>query len=760
MIDYTLYRGGDLTGPDRLRDRRVIFLSLLWAPILLISWLEFPSFNRPATFFRSESRAVICGIVCCVAIILGATGAADEPAPLRYTTSWLGNSFGGGADWVQNFAESLCVLADGTCVVGSFWDEAGREVGLYKDGRPVGKLEHTHMRGGKAIAAGKTFIFYAHTCLREDQPDVAAGEARRDVPICLFGVSRYTLDGKVAPFVGGKTRFKNMAVFREAPDNHDMIARGLATDGKLLYVADTLQDRIRVFDVATMAPLRDFAAMMPERLALDQSGNLWAIQHGGKTVLSFTADGKSRELSVRLPEESLATSISFAADGRLIVTDNGPRQQVLFFDVSTPEATLVGTFGERGGMFAGPQPGRVGPLRLAGPTGAGFDAAGNFYVACNVPRGGTVLRAFSPEEALKWEALGLEFLDVADSPPGFNGRDVLTADDRYAFDPSAAPGRGWSWVAHTLDPFRYPDDLRLHLPALQCGTSVRLLGGETFLCQRGMWQGVLGLYRLDGDIAVPSVVLSSGPIKAENSDWRPAGQPMSGRWLWRDANGNGCFDPGEYTATEGPTGEYWASNVDLAGNIWQAGRDSGIWRWKFLGLDAHRNPRYDPKPDHREMPAPFTDLLRTEYDPASDVMWLTGQTQDRPITGGEWGTAGTALARFDNWSRSPKAARYKVDLPYEPGELFMVSFCVAGELFFTVDCKSAKVFVFEQKSGRHLGTLSPGPEVHRESGWIDFRDALRARRLDDGSYLIFAEEDLKAKVLVYHLKDPLAKGSR
>ena len=684
--------------------------------------------------------------------------AAEEPAPLRYTTSWLGNSFGGGPDWVQNFAESLCVLPDGTCVVGSFWDEAGREVGLYKDGRSVAKLENTHMRGGKAIAAAESYIFYAHTCVREDQPEVAAGEARRDVPVCLFGVSRYTTDGKAAPFPGGKTAFKNMVVFREAPDNHDLIARGLATDGKLLYVADTLQDRIRVFDVATMAPIRDFAATMPERLALDRSGNVWAIQHSGKTVLSFTPGGKARDVSVPLPEASVATSLGFAPDGRLIVTDNGPAQQVLFFDVTAPAAKLVGTFGERGGMFAGPHPGRVGPLRLAGPAGAGFDAAGNFYVACNVPRGGTVLRAYSPQKTLKWQVLGLEFLDVADSLPGTSGRDLFTADDRYAFDPSAAPGRGWSWVAHTLDPFRFPDDLRLHLPALQCGTSVRLLGGEVFLCQRGMWQGVLGLYRLDGDLAVPSVVLSSGPIKAEKSDWQPAGQPASGRWLWRDANGDGGFDPGEYVATDGPTGEYWASNVDLAGNLWQAGRDTGIWRWKFLGLDTHGNPRHDPKPDHWDMPAPFTDLLRTEYEPVSDVMWLTGQTKDRPITGGEWGTAGTVVACYDNWSKGPKATRYEVDLPYEPGERFMASFCMAGELFFTVDCKSARVFVYDKKSGRHLGTLAPGPEVHRESGWLDFRDALRATRLEDGSYLIFAEEDFKAKILVYHLQDPLRRA--
>jgi hypothetical protein len=408
-------------------------------------------------------------------------------------------------------------------------------------------------------------------------------------------------------------------------------------------------------------------------------------------------------------------------------------------------------------MFAGASPGRVGSLRFAGPMGAGFDAAGNFYVACNVPRGGTLLRAFSPAKELIWEALGLEFLDVADSLPGSNGRALFTADDRYAFDPSAAAGQGWKWVAHTLDPFRFPDDLRLHLPALQCGTSVRVIGGETFLCQRGMWQGVLGLYRLDGDLARPSVVLSSGPLQAEKSDWRPAGQPASGRWLWRDSNGNGHFDAGEYTATEGPTGEYWASNVDESGNLWQAGRDSGIWRWKFLGLDPSRNPRYDPKPQHREMPAPFSELLRTEYEPGTDVMWLTGQTKDRPISGGEWGTAGTVVARYDGWSKSPKAPAYVVELPYEPHERFMVSFCVAGELFFTIDCKTAKVFPYEKKSGRLLGAMSPGPEVHRESGWIDFRDAIRATRLSDGSYLIFAEEDFKAKILVYHLQDPRLK---
>ena len=684
---------------------------------------------------------------------------ADDTPQLKYSTTWIGNTFGGGSNWVQNFAEDLCVLPDGTCVVGSFWDEAGREVGLYKAGEPVTQLEHTHMRGGKAITATANYVFYAHTCLREDQPEVKAGEARQDKPICVFGVSRWTRDGQVAPFEGGKTSHKNMVVLNEAPDNHDIIPRGLATDGKLLFLADTAADRVRVFDVETMKPLRDFKADNPGRIAVDKTGDVWVIPTSGAKVLSFTAEGKAREGSVPLPGKSIAAGMAFSPDGLLVVADQGPRQQLLFFDVSKPTAKLVDTFGEKGGMFAKPNPGRAGTTRLAMPTGAGFDAMGNLYVTCNVPFGGSVIRAFDSKQKLTWELLGLEFISVADAVPGTNGRELLTATKRYRFDPNAESGKGWSWNGLTVDPFRSPDDLRQHLPVLQCATSVRVLEGNTFLCQRGMWQGVLGIYRQDGDLFVPSVVISSGHLKAEKSNWNPTGQPKNGRWFWRDANGDGKFDADEYTPTEGPTGEFWASNVDPRGDIWQAGRDSGIWRWKFTGLDKMGNPNYGPKADHWKMPEPFIDLLRTEYDPGTDTMILTGATKDRPISGGEWGTAGTVCVRYDSWSKKP-VQKYRVDFPYKAETQFIVSFHAEAELLFAVDCKQANVLVYHASTGQHLGTMKPGPEVSGESGWVDFRDALRATRLKDGSYLVFVEEDFKAKVIVYHLDDPIRQSAK
>jgi hypothetical protein len=174
-------------------------------------------------------------------------------------------------------------------------------------------------------------------------------------------------------------------------------------------------------------------------------------------------------------------------------------------------------------------------------------------------------------------------------------------------------------------------------------------------------------------------------------------------------------------------------------------------------LDAHGNPRYSPKSEHTSMPPPFNDLLRTEYVPDTDTMYLSGQTKDRPISHGEWGTSGTVLVRYDHWSESPRQ-RYRIDLPYVADKQFIVSIAYADDLAFAVDCKSAEVFVYNLHDGSSVGSMKPGPEVHAESGWVDFRDAMRAMRRKDGSYLVFVEEDYKGKSLVYHLDDPLASA--
>ena len=85
---------------------------------------------------------------------------------LNYSTTWVGNSFGGGEKWVQNWIDSMFVAPDGTVYTASIWDEGGREFGIYKDGEVVGKMRDTHgwaTGGGLAVTANDKYVFIAHS---------------------------------------------------------------------------------------------------------------------------------------------------------------------------------------------------------------------------------------------------------------------------------------------------------------------------------------------------------------------------------------------------------------------------------------------------------------------------------------------------------------------------------------------------------------------------------------------------------------------
>src|SRR5262249_54080496 len=161
----------------------------------------------------------------------------------------------------------------------------------------------------------------------ENQPEAKAGEALREKPVCYFGVSRYTRDGKHAPFPGGKTRFKNVLTFREAADNHGLIPRGVAASGGNLFVADTAFDAIKVIDPETMQLIREFPAQKPSRIATDSNGDLWVICEG-RRVASYAGDGTLGLEALPMPARTIPNGLGFDSEGRLLVCDNGPLQQV------------------------------------------------------------------------------------------------------------------------------------------------------------------------------------------------------------------------------------------------------------------------------------------------------------------------------------------------------------------------------------------------------------------------------------------------
>jgi hypothetical protein len=83
-----------------------------------------------------------------------------QPQPqsyIRANASWIGNTFGHTDNkWVQMDAQGMYVAPDGTVFASTFWEEGGKEVGIYRDADALSQLEETHgfgRLGGYAVTA-------------------------------------------------------------------------------------------------------------------------------------------------------------------------------------------------------------------------------------------------------------------------------------------------------------------------------------------------------------------------------------------------------------------------------------------------------------------------------------------------------------------------------------------------------------------------------------------------------------------------------
>jgi hypothetical protein len=675
------------------------------------------------------------------------TGAVSETS---YRTSWIGNTFGGGSKWVQNFVHAMYVATDGTVYTNSGWDEAGREVGIYKDGDVNGMAKDLHgwgRGGGAAITSNGKYIYVA----MQQQPGGNPGEDYPPDGTNWYCVRRYNLSGDPVPFPGGRGYDKSMLIVSTSS-----AVTGLATVGSELYVSDYAANRIRVYDTETMNELRNWAFTRPGQIALDSvalatsgasgQGNLWIIQakdaNNTPKILHYSKTGK--QLSEQITGVGEPTAIAVDNQGRLLVTDNGLRQQVLIYNI-TGKPTLVGTLGIEGGIYSGRR-GEVGDLKLYGLTGVGTDAAGNIYVSNDGFNGsGADLRKFDANGALRWRLLGLQFLDNADADPDTDGVDVFTKNEHFVMDYSKGSGQEWTYKAYTVDRFRYPDDPRLH--TTPTSPFVRRIGGKRFLYLTDQMAESLLIYRFDGEIAVPSAIFARN-----HSAW-PANQPSVGSWMWRDKNGDGSIQSNEYENLGAEDGSIWGWEVDSKGDIWQASESGVIRHYRYQGLDAYGSPIYSSvSSENIPMPAPFNKLTRLKYFPDTDVMYLGGYTSDRPHTGGEWGIVGTEIVRYDNWSQRRKV-RWRIPLPYEPTDAHTIlkTMDVAGDKIFAATVKTAEVYVYDAATGAFVTKLAPGTEVASETGWVDTPYGLRAYRRSNGEYLVFVEEVWKAKVIMYRL---------
>jgi hypothetical protein len=670
-----------------------------------------------------------------------------------YKTSWIGNTIGSGNLRVQNNIEAMDVAPDGTVYTNSHWDEAGMEAGIYKDGKVIGALGDTHgwsRGGGIAVTANSKYIYLAMT-------QGSRGKTNEDYPpegTTWHCVRRYDLSGKPAPFPEGRGWDKSMLITSTKSE-----VTGLATVGSELYVSDVATNQIRVYDTDTMKELRSFNFANPGAITVDPQKNLWIIQskNGSKPAKIIHYSQRGKQLSQEIADIVEPTAIAIDHQGKLLVAENGPRQQMLVYDIKD-KPTQVASFGSKGGIYAGVA-GEVGDLKLYGLTGVGTDASGNIYINSNgFNKSGTDLRKFSPSGKLMWRSLGLIFVDNADADPKTDGVDLFTKQEHYLMDYSKAAGKQWTYKAYTLNPFKYPQDPRLHTSP--DGTFVRRIQGKPFLFLTDMYSSFLQIYRFnpdtDGKIAIPAgmFVGTNGDKKSIAGKW-PPNQPKQGEWIWRDRNGNGKFENNEYdTSKDYPyIGGWW---VDSKGDVWKALRtEDGIRHYPLQGIDPKGNPIYSySSMEKQTTPKIFNDLRRIEYFPQTDSMYLSGFTVDHPAFGDDTGVAGSEIVRFDNWSKGNRTPRWRIVIPYDTTgkrEVSTAAMSVAGDYVFAVTVKTAEVYVYNAKTGAQVQQLKPGPEVGGESGWIDIPYGIRAFRRSNGEYLVFVEENWKGKVIIYQL---------
>jgi sugar lactone lactonase YvrE len=157
--------------------------------------------------------------------------------------------------------------------------------------------------------------------------------------------------------------------------------------------ADLPADLSQRISVLTLPPVEDDKAEAkverhiplpkPGSLAFDAAGTLHCVSDGQVvTVPLVTAkSGEAGKVVVARDQLELPLGLAFGSDGKLYVSDNGPKV-VKVFDPATGK--LVRTIGQPGGLKVG----RWDPTRLSCPTGLAVDRLGRAWVAdwCWAPK--------------------------------------------------------------------------------------------------------------------------------------------------------------------------------------------------------------------------------------------------------------------------------------------------------------------------------------------------------------------------------------
>jgi hypothetical protein len=338
-------------------------------------------------------------------------------------------------------------------------------------------------------------------------------------------------------------------------------------------------------------------------------------------------------------------------------------------------------------------------------------------------------------------------VDLVCADPSTDGCDVWGIQEHFVMDYAQPAGKESRLVGYSLDRHKYPNDPRGLTFVKQNGEhgltspQVVYLDGRRFLFVGGMFaSNFINIFRYEGEIAIPSgLILQWGNDLYRTEQKWPPNKPK-GASIWRDLNGDGDYQAQESSPNTDRVlpGPFW---VDKKGNIWMA---YGFFRYDFQGLDARGNPIYQAdKITVLDPPRGVKKVARVVYLDDSDTLIVADEGRDMRHIGRVFICEGYLAGNRETVSFESAAGREAA--------------CVAaaGDYVFSGGWKErGRIFVNRLSDGAAVGTFDPGPTVGgvENTGWIDILTGISAHRRADGEYLIFVDEDYKAKVLLYRWK--------
>jgi hypothetical protein len=708
----------------------------------------------------------------------------------NYQVDWVGNSFPATKvlgkpkgmesqlrQHVQQDVEDLFVTADGHCYTNALRDERFAQASVYHDGEQITimeKMQKYHKRGGYGVVANQRHAFVAVEIPRDkhhglNQQGNPLQPSQEEV---WYGVRRYrSKTGKIAGFPQGFAESAGTIVVNSVPDGH---IRGLALDKKHLYVSDTVNNAIKVYELKNLSqkPVSIWSVDKPGRLAFDNEGFLWVVTYGTNKISRYQSNGVLASQAVTLPENAIAYDIAIAPQNRLLVTDMGVDRNVKIYGNITTDPVYENSLGEKGGLFSG-EVGKASDFKFYQPKGVGSDLQGNIYVADAVSSaekgGGTVISGYKPNGELLWSIHSLEFMSGLDIDPA-NENALYSKERLYRFNRDLPSGKTAEYQYTTLDPNQYPDDPRLHQHFI--GVQMRRLQNKLMMFNIQRNGNQIAAFRFDENsnshIAIPYAMFSLASNELVLSQ-----EPEKQSWIWLDRNFDGQINAEEFETKANssllPQSPDKNKNKDTKttdwviepnGNLWAVAKTS-ILKFpisqkenEYLTWDFASVKKY-------HVPSPFTEAKRFFYDPNTDVAYIAGYTEDAPDFG-EWKAIGSKLARFDNWSNEPKL-RWMIHTPWYPdskdkrqksiamdieGDYVFVGFESTGKE--TDPLEQSTVFVYRQMDGNYIGSMQQGESVGPVM--LDKGQGLNVRKTDDGNYLVFLEDAAFARSVIFHWK--------